>query len=110
MVRIFRARIFIFNLPVLTLQKYIDLNNIPLLRWDGKNAEPVMMSMADGGGSAAGQQVLFKLIICNVFKLVEFSFGDNHLIPGRPACDILIMKLRVSLKCVKQSIDRRTWL
>jgi len=24
--------------------------------WDGKNAEPVMMSMADGGGSAAGQQ------------------------------------------------------
>ena len=28
-------------------------------RWDGKNAEPVMMSMADGGGSAAGQQVNF---------------------------------------------------
>ena len=28
-----------------------------LFRWDGKNAEPVMMSMADGGGSAAGQQV-----------------------------------------------------
>ena len=28
-------------------------------RWDGKNAEPVMMSMADGGGSAAGQQVRF---------------------------------------------------
>ena len=66
MVRIFRARIFIFNLPVLTLQKYIDLNNIPLLRWDGKNAEPVMMSMADGGGSAAGQQVLKDLIICKV--------------------------------------------
>jgi len=24
--------------------------------WEGKNADPIMMSMADGGGSAAGQQ------------------------------------------------------
>ena len=33
------------------------INDIMIIRWDGKNAEPVMMSMADGGGSAAGQQV-----------------------------------------------------
>ena len=33
-----------------------SVNIINTLRWDGKNADPVMMSMADGGGSAAGPQ------------------------------------------------------
>ena len=80
-----------------------------------------MMSMADGGGSAAGQQVLHDLMI---IKWCDVAFGvnnhrgfdvglisaENHL-TGGPGCDILIMKLRVSLKCVKHPLDtRRTWL
>ena len=66
-----------------------------------------MMSMADGGGSAAGQQVLNYLIIWNVLMLVGF-FADNHLIPGGPGCYTLTF--RCSHHDVKQPTVRRIWL
>ena len=49
-----------------------------------------MMSMADGGGSAAGQQVLINLIIlecCDVSRV----FADNHLIPGGLGCELVTL-------------------
>ena len=68
-----------------------------------------MMSMADGGGSAAGQQVLNYLIIWNVLMLVGF-FADNHLTPGGPGCDTKCLERRsfskAGIQCHRQQVTR----